>query len=644
VTRNGHERAKPLRPGDPTELGAYRIVGRLGRGGMGTVYLGKDTAERLVAIKLIRPDLSEDPAFRQRFAREVAAARRVARFSTAAVLDAQLEGDPLFIVSEYVAGPNLAEAIQADGPMYGGTLESLAMGVAAALTAIHGAGVIHRDLKPANVLLSSVGPKVIDFGIARALDDDTAVTRSSQLMGTPAYLAPELIAGEPPTPMSDIFSWGCLVAYAGTGRAPFDAPTVPAVLHQIVAGQPNLSGLDPALRELVESALDKFPDNRPTAQQLLSRLVGQEEMSLDAVHETVVRSWTPPATSRPEAVPSGPNPAAVPAQVGAAAAAPPTQPGTTPPGGQPSATPSAGHPGATPPAGQPAAAPPFPEHSPQTPPWAAPTPPGGNGTEQKTRGTRFSPAIAIAGGSAVALLAGAVIGGLVLFRSPEVPEGMQVYADDFTHQDGWAGYDFDPENTFSWSGYYQGGYALSADGDTRTSTVSVAPPAGLPEQVRVSATTQVVSGPDYGTYGLHCFYNDDGDNVTYYSATVRVDGSAAQIRRHGGEQGSTHLEEVTAKPVSGFLTPSRDAEEAPVNTFDFTCELDPEADTVTLNLWLNGEHVLEAVDTNPLPYDGEDAPQAGMLAGRGIGGGDNIVVVFDDFAVYQLDGGQRERS
>src|SRR5690606_41022739 len=130
---------------------------------------------------------------------------------------------------------------------------------------------------------------------------------------------------------------------------------------------------------------------------------------------------------------------------------------------------------------------------------------------------------------------------------------------------------------------------FSADGDTRTSTVSVAPPAGLPEQVRVSATTQVVSGPDYGTYGLHCFYNDDGDNVTYYSATVRVDGSAAQIRRHGGEQGSTHLEEVTAKPVSGFLTPSRDAEEAPVNTFDFTCELDPEADTVTLNLWLRSE-------------------------------------------------------
>src|SRR5690606_23466320 len=157
---------------------------------MGTVYLGKDTAERLVAIKLIRPDLSEDPAFRQRFAREVAAARRVARFSTAAVLDAQLEGDPLFIVSEYVAGPNLAEAIQADGPMYGGTLESLAMGVAAALTAIHGAGVIHRDLKPANVLLSSVGPKVIDFGIARALDDDTAVTPMARLSKVPPYIGP----------------------------------------------------------------------------------------------------------------------------------------------------------------------------------------------------------------------------------------------------------------------------------------------------------------------------------------------------------------------------------------------------------------------------------------------------------------------
>ncbi|WP_344093135.1 serine/threonine-protein kinase, partial [Nocardiopsis composta] len=324
MTSNGHDSARPLRTGDPRELGDYRIIGRLGRGGMGTVYLAQNPSGQKVAVKLIHPDLADDEDFRRRFAREVASARRVARFSTAGVLDARLEGEPLFIVSEYVAGPNLAEAIEADGPMAGGTLDGLAMGVAAALTAIHGAGVIHRDLKPANVLLSSVGPKVIDFGIARAMEDDGAVTRSSQLMGTPAYLAPELIEGKDITPASDIFSWGCLVAFAGTGRAPFDAPSVPAVLHQIASMAPNLEGLDPSLRELVEPALDKDPANRPTAQQLLNRLVGQEDPSDSVVDQTVVRSWTPPSTSRP---------------VGAAATLPP-------PAGE-EGTPAAGTPGAT---------------------------------------------------------------------------------------------------------------------------------------------------------------------------------------------------------------------------------------------------------------------------------------------------------
>ncbi|MFD0803503.1 serine/threonine-protein kinase, partial [Streptomonospora algeriensis] len=297
MTDNGHERAKPLRTGDPRELGGYRIEGRLGRGGMGTVYLARDSADRLVAVKLIHPDLTDDPDFRRRFAREVDSARKVARFSTAGVLDARLDGDPLFIVSEYVPGPNLAQAVAADGPMGGGTLESLALGVTAALTAIHRAGVIHRDLKPGNVLLSAVGPKVIDFGIARAMDDESAVTRSSQLMGTPSYLAPELIAGGEITPASDIFSWGCLVAYAGTGKAPFEAQTVPAVLHLISSGTANLEGLDPRLADLAGSALDKDPGNRPTAQQLMNMLVGQDDPAEAMVDSTVVESWTPPSTA-----------------------------------------------------------------------------------------------------------------------------------------------------------------------------------------------------------------------------------------------------------------------------------------------------------------------------------------------------------
>ncbi|GHC89962.1 hypothetical protein GCM10007079_35850 [Nocardiopsis terrae] len=298
MTSNGHESGKPLRAGDPRELDGYRIVSRLGRGGMGTVYLAKDAAERSVAVKLIHPDLADDESFRLRFAREVASARRVARFSTAGVIDARLEGEPLFIVSEYVPGPNLDEAVRSGEPMHGGTLEGLAMGVAAALTAIHGSGIVHRDLKPANVLLSPVGPKVIDFGIARALDDSGgAVTRSSQLMGTPSYMAPELILGEQATAAADIFAWGCLVAFAGTGHAPFDAATVPAVLHNISSAQPRLDGLDPSLLDLVGSALDKNPGNRPTSQQLLARLTGQQDPEEAEIRRTITTSWAPPSSS-----------------------------------------------------------------------------------------------------------------------------------------------------------------------------------------------------------------------------------------------------------------------------------------------------------------------------------------------------------
>ncbi|WP_047871176.1 serine/threonine-protein kinase [Nocardiopsis sp. RV163] len=297
MTSNGHQSGKPLRAGDPRELDGYRIVSRLGRGGMGTVYLAEDASGRSVAVKLIHPDLADDESFRLRFAREVEAARRVARFSTAGVIDARLEGDPLFIVSEYVPGPNLDEAVRADGSMAGGTLEGLAMGVAAALTAIHGSGVVHRDLKPANVLLSPVGPKVIDFGIARALDEAAdAVTRSSQLMGTPSYMAPELVLGERATAAADIFAWGCLVAFAGTGTAPFDAATVPAVLHNISSAPPRLDGLDPDMHDLVNAALDKNPANRPTSKQLLARLTGQEDPQEYEVERTISTSWAPPSS------------------------------------------------------------------------------------------------------------------------------------------------------------------------------------------------------------------------------------------------------------------------------------------------------------------------------------------------------------
>ena len=301
-----------LRPGDPQQLGAYRMAARIGRGGMGTVYAAHGPGGERVAIKVINPDLADDGSFRERFRREVESARLVKQFCTAPVLDAQLDGEPLFIVTEFIDGPNLDDFIRTAGPMRGSSLEHLSVGVATALSAIHGAGVIHRDLKPANVLLSPLGPRVIDFGIARALDHAHQVTRTGQFIGTPSYMAPELIGGAPGASASDVFAWGCVVAYAATGRAPFDGPTVPAILHQVVQGTPDLEGFtDPQLRTLVEQALEKDPARRPTAQDLVNRLVGQENADAGQIAGTVEREWTkvlpppaPPTRVTPSVSPS----------------------------------------------------------------------------------------------------------------------------------------------------------------------------------------------------------------------------------------------------------------------------------------------------------------------------------------------------
>ncbi|MEV4220984.1 glycoside hydrolase family 6 protein [Nonomuraea sp. NPDC049725] len=257
-----------LRDGDPRHAGPYTLLGRLGEGGMGAVYLGADPAGGRVAVKLIHPGLDADPGFRRRFAREVAAARRVARFCTAPVLDADVTGDPAYIVTEYVEGPSLDEAVRRSGPLTGSALDGLAAATATALRAIHGAGVVHRDLKPSNVLLSQVGPKVIDFGIAQLGGADL----SSAVVGTPAYMSPEQVRGGPVGPASDVFAWGCVVAFAATGASPFAGESVPAILYRIVHEPPVLPPLPEPLRELVAAALSRDPADRPTAQALLDRL------------------------------------------------------------------------------------------------------------------------------------------------------------------------------------------------------------------------------------------------------------------------------------------------------------------------------------------------------------------------------------
>ncbi|WP_131732457.1 DUF4389 domain-containing protein [Actinomadura formosensis] len=301
--------AGPLERDEPRVLGPYRLLGRLGRGGMGTVYLGAEPDGRRVAVKVVNRDLAGEPAFLDRFRREVTAARRVHRFCTAPVIDAELDQDPPYIVTEYIDGPSVERAVAERGPLPGSDLEGLAVGVATALAAIHGAGIVHRDLKPANVLLSSTGPRVIDFGITRALDAPGGPTRTGQFTGTPNYIAPEVLRGEPVAQASDVFAWGCVVAYAGTGRPPFQGGTVAETFHRVGHEEPDLTGLDPRLREIVAAALGKEPGRRPTARELLTRLVGPEKAELERATETISMSWRGPEPVRasvPEPVPDAP--------------------------------------------------------------------------------------------------------------------------------------------------------------------------------------------------------------------------------------------------------------------------------------------------------------------------------------------------
>ncbi|WP_165494953.1 serine/threonine-protein kinase [Actinomadura roseirufa] len=259
--------ALPLHHDDPRGVGGYRLTARLGEGGQGVVYLGEGPSGERVAVKMLK---TTDAAARARFAREMRAARQVAAFCTAAVLDSSAEGELPYVVSEYVDGPSLQQRVQERGPLRGGDLERLAVNTASALAAIHGAGIVHRDLKPANVLLGPDGPRVVDFGIARAIDAET----HTQLVGTPAYFAPEWLEGHPPTDRSDVFAWAGTIVYAATGRPPFGrATSLPATLHRIAHGEPDLDGVPPSLLPLLLECLAKDPARRPAARDLMVRLV-----------------------------------------------------------------------------------------------------------------------------------------------------------------------------------------------------------------------------------------------------------------------------------------------------------------------------------------------------------------------------------
>jgi hypothetical protein len=261
-----------LQADDPRQIGTYTLLARLGSGGMGQVYFGRSLGGRHVAVKLIRPDLAQDQSFRARFAREVAAARRVSGAFTAPVIDADPDAPVPWLVTDYVHGPSLGDAVAKHGALPLPALLTLAARLAEGLGAVHAAGVIHRDLKPANVLLAEDGPRLIDFGISQAADF-AQITSPTAVLGTPGFIAPELIQGESVGPSSDIFTMGAVLAYAATGELPFGVGPADARTLRVLYLAPDLDKVPAALRPLVERCLAKDPAERPTAGEFLADLV-----------------------------------------------------------------------------------------------------------------------------------------------------------------------------------------------------------------------------------------------------------------------------------------------------------------------------------------------------------------------------------
>jgi serine/threonine protein kinase/DNA-binding beta-propeller fold protein YncE len=261
-----------LQPGDPERIGPYRVIKRLGSGGMGRVFLCRSAGGRPVAVKVIRTDLAADREFRTRFRREVDAARKVSGLYTALLVDADPDGPMPWLATAYVPGPSLADAVADQGPLPSASVLMLAAGLAESLTAIHATDLVHRDLKPSNVLLADDGPRVIDFGISRATEA-SALTHTGLVVGSPGFMSPEQAeGGQVIGPPSDVFSLGAVLTYAATGQGPFGAGSTAALIYRVVHGVPALDGISADLRALIERCLTKDPGMRPTAPDLLAEL------------------------------------------------------------------------------------------------------------------------------------------------------------------------------------------------------------------------------------------------------------------------------------------------------------------------------------------------------------------------------------
>ena len=278
---------RALQLADPRLIGPYRLVGQLGSGGMGRVFLGMSVGGRPVAVKIIRAELAADPEFRSRFSREVAAARRVNGLFTALVVDADVNAPVPWLATAYVPGLSLAETVKERGPLSARSVLSLAAGLAEGLSAIHAAGVVHGDLKPSNVLLAEDGPRVIDFGISRAAGA-APVTPIGLVVGSPGFMSPEQAAGKEVGPLSDVFSLGAVLAFAATGQRPFGTGSPVELLDRVIHGSPCLETVPAEVRPLVKRCLNKDPSQRPAAADLLAEM-GAVHVATDWLPESIVR-------------------------------------------------------------------------------------------------------------------------------------------------------------------------------------------------------------------------------------------------------------------------------------------------------------------------------------------------------------------
>ncbi|WP_371617632.1 serine/threonine-protein kinase [Streptomyces sp. NBC_00454] len=432
---------QPLKADDPAVVGGYRLAAVLGAGGMGKVYLSYTPGGRPIAIKVIRSEFGEDPEFRRRFQQEVRAAERVQGLYTAPVIDSDTEGTQPWLATAYVPGPSLAHAVARHGALPPRSVLLLTVGVAEALTVIHGAGIVHRDLKPANVLLASDGPRVIDFGIARAADS-TALTSTGVSIGTPAFMAPEQASAGTVTAATDIFALGQIAAFAATGSSVYGDGPSHAVLYRIVHEEPDLSGLPEELRPVVTRCLSRDPADRPTLAEIIELCNAASETPLRQGEDWLPRAVAGSLTERQQQLPA-PAPTPPPHQPTQAPTPPPgsgytpTSLSDAPPHAAPTqAAPAQPAPGSVPPGYRPQAPyaqpsypqqpaqPSYPQPQPPQPHYAQPTYPTGHGTPPPFHTQGFAPGmppqprpkrtgLIVAGAVVAAVIGLAVIGSLL---------------------------------------------------------------------------------------------------------------------------------------------------------------------------------------------------------------------------------------